>query len=116
MGRPRPRVGRRRAQAVRGGDSGALGPRHRGRLVGGGGAGHGALGGAPPAHAVSADPGYLGTLRGAVERRHATLLDTAGLNAEVFDALVLLAAGSWSPEAIGRGWAAVRQLQADMDE
>jgi hypothetical protein len=76
---------------------------------------HVAFGVAHTAHAVRADRAYLGVLRGAVERRHATLLDTAGLNAEVFDALVLLAAGSWSPEAIGRGWAAVRQLQADMD-
>jgi hypothetical protein len=77
---------------------------------------HVAFGVAHTAHAVRADPGYLGVLRGAVERRHSALLDTAGLNAEVFDALVLLAAGSWSPEAIGQGWAAVRRLQADMDE
>lgn len=77
---------------------------------------HVAFGVAHTAHAVRADRGYLGALRASVERRHATLLDTAGLNAEVFDALVLLAAGSWSPEAIGRGWAAVRRLQANMDE
>jgi hypothetical protein len=77
---------------------------------------HVAFGVAHTAHAVRADPGYLGALRGSVERRHATLLDTAGLNAEVFDALVLLAAGSWSPEAIGQGWAAVARLQAEMDE
>jgi hypothetical protein len=77
---------------------------------------HVAFGVAHTAHAVRADPGYLGVLRSAVERRHATLLDTAGLNAGVFDALVLLAAGSWSPQAIGRGWASVRRLQADMDE
>ena len=32
------------------------------------------------------------------------------------DALVILAAGAWSPEAIGRGWDRVQQLQADMDE
>ncbi|MFJ7150282.1 hypothetical protein ACIQVT_19080 [Streptomyces sp. NPDC100445] len=34
----------------------------------------------------------------------------------MFDALVLLAAGSWSPEAIARGWQAVQRLRADMDE
>jgi hypothetical protein len=77
---------------------------------------HVAFGVAHTAHTVRADPSYLGTLRQAVERRHAALLDTAGLNAEVFDALVLLAAGSWEPAAIGRGWQAVHQLQQQMDE
>ena len=55
-------------------------------------------------------------MRQAVERRHSALRDTAGLNAEVFDALVLLAAGSWSPDDIRRGWRAVRDLQDRMDE
>ena len=78
---------------------------------------HVAFGVAHTAHLARADrQSYLGTLRQSVERRHAALLDTAGLNAEVFDALVLLAAGSWSPEAIRRGWQAVRDLQARMDE
>src|ERR1700722_13947952 len=63
---------------------------------------HVAVGVAHTAHAARAEPGYLGVLRQAVERRHAALLDTAGLNSEVFDALVLLAAGSWRPEAISR--------------
>jgi hypothetical protein len=65
---------------------------------------------------VRADRSYLGVLRQSVERRHAALLDVAGLNAEVFDALVLLAAGSWEPAAIGSGWQAVRQLLQQMDE
>jgi hypothetical protein len=77
---------------------------------------HVAFGVAHTAHLARSDPAYLGTLRQAVERRHAALLDTAGLNAEVFDALVLLAAGSWQPEAIRRGWQAVRDLLARMDE
>jgi hypothetical protein len=77
---------------------------------------HVAFGVAHTAHLVHADRSYLGTLRQSVERRHATLLDTAGLNAEVFDSLVLLAAGSWSPEAIRRGWRAVRDLTSRMDE
>jgi hypothetical protein len=51
----------------------------------------------------------------AVQRRHSTLQHTAGLNEEVFDALVLLAAGSWEPQAIGRGFDRVQALQADMD-
>jgi hypothetical protein len=77
---------------------------------------HVAFGVAHTAHLAGTDATYLGTLRGAVERRHAALRDTAGLNAEVFDALVLLAAGSWAPDAIRRGWQAVGRLQAQMDE
>jgi hypothetical protein len=77
---------------------------------------HVAFGVAHTAHLARADRRYLGTLRQAVERRHSALQDTAGLNAEVFDSLVLLAAGSWSPEAIRRGWRAVRELQDRMDE
>jgi len=76
---------------------------------------HVAFGVAHTAHVARADPGYLGALRQAVERRHAALLDTAGLNTEVFDALVLLAAGSWDPAAIARGWQAVQELQQAMD-
>jgi len=77
---------------------------------------HVAFGVAHTAHLASSDKNYLGTLRQSVERRHAALADTAGLNAEVFDALVLLAAGAWTPQAIRRGWRAVRDLQARMDE
>jgi TusA-related sulfurtransferase len=77
---------------------------------------HVAFGVAHTAHLAGRDKSYLGTLRQSVERRHAALLDTAGLNAEVFDALVLLAAGAWTPEAIRSGWRAVRDLQARMDE
>jgi len=53
-------------------------------------------------------------LRVAVERRHEALRHTAGLNAEVFDALVVLAAGELSPAGIARGAAAVAELQAQM--
>ncbi len=49
-------------------------------------------------------------LRAAVERA-----GTAGLNSDVFDALVLLAAGSWEPAAIAAGHRAVRALEAEMD-
>jgi hypothetical protein len=77
---------------------------------------HVAFGVAHTAHLAATDPAYLGTLRQSVERRHAALQDTAGLNAEVFDSLVLLAAGSWQPAAIRRGWLSVRDLQARMDE
>src|SRR5215472_13499715 len=77
---------------------------------------HVAFGVAHTAHLVKSDPSYLGVLRQSVERRHAALIDTAGLNTEVFDSLVLLAAGSWDPAAIRRGWQAVRGLQQQMDE
>jgi len=61
-----------------------------------------------------------GTLRArlakAVERRHDALRHAAGLNEEVFDALVLLAAGSWATEDIARGYDAVQALVAEMHE
>ncbi len=77
---------------------------------------HVAFGVAHTAHLAKTDKSYLGRLRQSVERRHAALQDTAGLNTEVFDSLVLLAAGSWEPAAISRGWRAVRDLRAGMDE
>jgi hypothetical protein len=77
---------------------------------------HVAFGTAHTAHAARADRGYLGRLRHAVERRHAALQHTAGLGADVYDALALLAAGSWTPAAIGRGWQAIQQLQQTMDD
>jgi hypothetical protein len=51
----------------------------------------------------------------AVEQRHDALRDTSGLNQEVFDALVLLAAGGWSPAQIERGYDAVVDLTLEMD-
>jgi hypothetical protein len=76
---------------------------------------HVAFGLAHLARHVSEDPTLRGRLAAAVERRHAALAHTAGLNAEVFDALVLLAAGSWAPEALRRGHAAVVALVREMD-
>lgn len=61
------------------------------------------------------DPELRGRLAAAIERRHTALASTAGLNAEVFDALVLLAAGGCSPAALRRGHAAVVALVEDMD-
>jgi hypothetical protein len=77
---------------------------------------HVAFGMAHLEHQASVDPHLRDRLRGAVERRHDVLVETVGLNQEVFDALVLLAAGSWAPAAIARGYAAVEQLQKGMDE
>jgi TusA-related sulfurtransferase len=62
------------------------------------------------------DPNLTGRLRAAVEHRHDALLDTAGLNEDVFDSLVVLAAGCWNPGSIAAGYARVQQLQQDMDE
>jgi hypothetical protein len=47
---------------------------------------------------------------------HDALLDAVGLNQQVFDSLVVLAAGEWTPAAIARGYAAVESLQSEMDE
>ena len=63
---------------------------------------------------LAADPGLRPRLATAVRRRHAALAHTAGLNGEVFDALVLLAAGSWEPGDVARGFAAVADLEAEM--
>jgi hypothetical protein len=77
---------------------------------------HVAFGVAHLARHVQADPTLLGRLHLAVERRHRALADTSGLNQEVFDALVVLAARTWNPEAIARGYARVQQLQRTMDD
>ena len=61
------------------------------------------------------EPTLRSRLAAAVERRHAALAHTAGLNDEVFDALVVLAAGGWDPAALRRGHAAVVALTAAMD-
>jgi hypothetical protein len=64
---------------------------------------------------LDADPALRPRLAAAVQRRHDALADTAGLNEEVFDALVVLAAGSWEHVAIASGYERVLKLQSDMD-
>lgn len=64
---------------------------------------------------VEQDPGFRSRLRAAIEHRHASLESTAGLNQEVFDALVVVAAGEWSPRAIRAGHGRVLELQREMD-
>ncbi len=61
------------------------------------------------------DPGLHDRLAAAVRARHSALQHTAGLNEEVFDALVLLAAGSWRPDDLAAGFARVVQLKEEMD-
>jgi hypothetical protein len=76
---------------------------------------HVAFGLAHLARHCAEDPALRERLAAAIERRHAALASTAGLNAEVFDALVLLAAGGWAPAELRRGHAAVVALQQAMD-
>tara|TARA_R110002073_G_scaffold47541_3_gene128758 strand:- start:359 stop:1558 length:1200 start_codon:yes stop_codon:yes gene_type:complete len=86
------------------------------RLVGQDEARHVAFGVAHLKHHVSEDPTLLGRLADAIERRHNDLVNTAGLNEEVFDALVLLAAGSWQPATLRSGWEKVQVLIEDMGQ
>lgn len=65
---------------------------------------------------ASLDPTLHARLAAAVVRRHEALQTTAGLNQRVFDALVLLAAGSFEPGAIRVGFQRVLALQGDMDQ
>src|SRR5712671_2217530 len=60
------------------------------------------------------DPGLLARLAAAVHRRHDALRHMAGLNAEVFDALLLMAAGSWNHPALRDGYRRLMQLTRDM--
>ena len=73
---------------------------------------HVAFGMAHLEHQADGDPRCGAGCGAAVERRHDALADTAGLNAEVFDALVLLAAGRWTPAAVAAGYRSVQRLQA----
>ncbi|MDQ4037978.1 MAG: ferritin-like domain-containing protein [Actinomycetota bacterium] len=77
---------------------------------------HVAFGVAHLEHQARLDPTLRGRLRAAVERRHDVLVDTAGLNADVFDSLVVLAAGSWDPVDIARGFRAVADMERAMDD
>jgi hypothetical protein len=77
---------------------------------------HVAFGLAHLEHVLAADPGLRPRLATAVRRRHDALAHTAGLNEEVFDALIVLAAGSWEPAAVAAGFAHVQALEAEMGE
>jgi hypothetical protein len=65
---------------------------------------------------VAEEPALRERLAVAIERRHSALAHTTGLNAEVFDALILLAAGGWEPVDLRRGHAAVVALQQTMND
>jgi len=65
---------------------------------------------------LNSDSSLRPHLAGAVRRRNDALRQTAGLNAEVFDALVLIAAGSWEPADLREGHRRVMQLTQEMNE
>jgi hypothetical protein len=77
---------------------------------------HVAFGLAHLARHLDEEPRLRDRLSAAIERRHAALAPTSGLNEEVFDALILLAAGSWEPAALRAGHAAVVELSRAMDD
>jgi len=64
---------------------------------------------------IALEPNTLERLAGAINRRHDALAQTAGLNEEVFDALTLLAAGTWTPKAIAQGFEKVQHLKQEME-
>jgi hypothetical protein len=63
---------------------------------------------------LATDPALRERLALAVTRRHEALSQTAGLNEEVFDALILLAAGSWGTADIAVGYARAQTLSDEM--
>jgi len=62
------------------------------------------------------DAGLRPRLASAIRQRHEALRHTAGLNAEVFDSLLLIAAGSWDHADLREGHRGVMQLTQEMDE
>jgi len=62
------------------------------------------------------EPAFRARLANAVQARNDALSGTSGLNEEVFDALILLAAGEFTPAAIAAGYVRVQQLMLDMAE
>ncbi|WP_416820732.1 ferritin-like domain-containing protein [Delftia tsuruhatensis] len=75
---------------------------------------HVALGMSHLLYRLQHEPGFQHQLAQAVEQRFDNLAGTSGLNEEVFDALILIAAGTLTPEALARGAARVQQLTRDM--
>ena len=65
---------------------------------------------------LSTDAGLRPRLADAIRRRHEALRHTSGLNDEVFDALLLMAAGSWEQADLREGHRRVMQLTRDMDD
>lgn len=75
---------------------------------------HVAFGMAHLHYQLEREPALRDRLANAIEQRFETLATTDGLNEEVLDALLLLAAGAWTPEAIRAGQEKVYTLQQEM--
>jgi TusA-related sulfurtransferase len=75
---------------------------------------HVALGMSHLLYRLKSEPDLRLRLAHAMEQRHGALQGTAGLNEEVFDALILVAAGELTPTAIARGYARVQALIREM--
>lgn len=75
---------------------------------------HVALGMSHLLYQLQTEPDLRLKLAQAVERRHDQLAGTSGLNEEVFDALVLIAAGALEPAAVAQGFAHVQSLMREM--
>lgn len=75
---------------------------------------HVALGMSHLLYRLKQEPAFRHRLAQAVESRHDALAGTAGLNEEVFDALILVAAGALTPQALAHGTQRVQQLMQDM--
>jgi hypothetical protein len=65
---------------------------------------------------IEQDPSLRTRLANAVQQRFHQLQHTAGLNEEVFDALVLLAAGTFEVDDVRRGFDLVVALKQEMDK
>lgn len=75
---------------------------------------HVAFGMAHLEYRLGVEPDYRERLRQAVEQRFDALAGSAGLNEEVFDALILLAGGGDTAAQVAQGHALVQQLKAEM--
>jgi TusA-related sulfurtransferase len=75
---------------------------------------HVAFGMAHLQYQLQREPALRDRLANAIEQRFETLASTDGLNEEVMDALLLLVAGSWAPDAIKTGQEKLDTLQRDM--
>ncbi len=86
------------------------------RLAGIDEARHVAFGMSHLAWQMAHEPDLKHRLHAAVENRFDELASTDGLNEEVFDALILMAAGAFTPEAVTTGYTRVQRLKQEMAE
>ncbi|THU01058.1 ferritin-like domain-containing protein [Lampropedia puyangensis] len=77
---------------------------------------HVALGMSHLLYRLQSEPSLRSRLANAVQARHDQLAGSSGLNEEVFDALILIGAGSLEPAAVQTGFERVQQLMRDMGD